>query len=90
MSTKASRRRLVLNPLRRAIMRLLEDNLAEKMLTGDISEGWSTIMDVNTEGEIIVMTGDDKNYPPVPTPAPPVWDNLPIVFESAVKRCERK
>merc|ERR1712070_964832 len=47
-------------PLRRAIMRLLEDNLAEKMLTGDISEGCSAIMDVNTEGEIIVMTGDGK------------------------------
>ena len=41
-------------------MRLLEDNLAEKMLTGDISEGCSAIMDVNTESEIIVMTGDGK------------------------------
>jgi len=47
-------------PLRRAIMRLLEDNLAEKMLTGEIAEGTSAIMDVNAEGEIIVMTGDGK------------------------------
>ena len=47
-------------PLRRAIMRLLEDNLAEKMLSGDIAEGTSAIMDVNAEGEIIVMTGDGK------------------------------
>ena len=47
-------------PLRRAIMRLLEDNLAEKMLNGDIAEGTSAIMDVNAEGEIIVMTGDGK------------------------------
>lgn len=47
-------------PLRRAIMRLLEDNLAEKMLTGDIAEGTSAIMDVNTEGEVVVMTGDGK------------------------------
>ena len=47
-------------PLRRAIMRLLEDNLAEKMLTGEIAEGTSAIMDVNAEGEIIVMTGEGK------------------------------
>jgi ATP-dependent Clp protease ATP-binding subunit ClpC len=41
-------------------MRLLEDNLAEKMLNGDIAEGTSAIMDVNAEGEIIVMTGDGQ------------------------------
>merc|ERR1719478_81368 len=45
-------------PLRRAVMRLLEDNLAEKMLNGDISEGSSCIMDVNAAGEITVLTGD--------------------------------
>ena len=39
-------------PLRRAVMRLLEDNLAEKMLNGDIGEGSSCIMDVNAAGEI--------------------------------------
>jgi len=47
-------------PLRRAIMRLLEDNLSEKMLTGEISEGSSAIMDVNAEGEITVLTGDGR------------------------------
>jgi len=47
-------------PLRRAIMRLLEDNLAEKMLTGDISEGSSCIMDVDQNGNITVLTGDGK------------------------------
>jgi ATP-dependent Clp protease ATP-binding subunit ClpC len=47
-------------PLRRAIMRLLEDNLSEKMLTGEISEGSSCIMDVNAEGEITVLTGDGR------------------------------
>jgi ATP-dependent Clp protease ATP-binding subunit ClpC len=47
-------------PLRRAIMRLLEDNLSEKMLTGEISEGSSCIMDVNAEGMITVLTGDGK------------------------------
>jgi ATP-dependent Clp protease ATP-binding subunit ClpC len=45
-------------PLRRAVMRLLEDNLAEKMLNGDIGEGSSCIMDVNAAGEITVLTGD--------------------------------
>merc|ERR1711966_570991 len=47
-------------PLRRAVMRLLEDNLAEKMLNGDIGEGSSCIMDVNAAGEITVLTGDGK------------------------------
>ena len=32
-------------PLRRAIMRLLEDSMAERMLAGDISEGDSVIID---------------------------------------------
>ncbi len=32
-------------PLRRAIMRLLEDSMAERMLSGDIKEGDSVIMD---------------------------------------------
>jgi hypothetical protein len=39
-------------------MRLLEDNLPEKMLNGDIGEGSSCIMDVNAAGEITVLTGD--------------------------------
>jgi len=47
-------------PLRRAIMRLLEDNLSEKMLTGEIGEGSSCIMDVNAEGEITVLTSDGR------------------------------
>jgi len=47
-------------PLRRAIMRLLEDNLSEKMLTGEIGEGSSCIMDVNSEGEITVLTSDGR------------------------------
>lgn len=32
-------------PLRRAIMRLLEDSMAERMLAGDIKEGDSVIID---------------------------------------------
>merc|ERR1711966_207074 len=34
-------------PLRRAVMRLLEDTLSEEFLSGDIGEGSSCIMDVN-------------------------------------------
>jgi ATP-dependent Clp protease ATP-binding subunit ClpC len=45
-------------PLRRAIQRLLEDALAERMLGGDIQEGDSVIMDVDAEGNITVLNGD--------------------------------
>ncbi|CAI0548048.1 unnamed protein product [Linum tenue] len=44
-------------PLRRAIMRLLEDSMAEKMLAGEIKEGDSVIVDVNSEGNVIVLNG---------------------------------
>merc|ERR1719398_477266 len=47
-------------PLRRAIMRLMEDGLAEKMLAGDIREGDSVIMDVDTEGNITVLNGSES------------------------------
>ena len=45
-------------PLRRAIMRLLEDALAERMLAGDVKEGDSVIMDVDGDGAISVLNGD--------------------------------
>ena len=44
-------------PLHRAIMRLLEDSLAEKMLAGEIKEGDSAIVDVDGEGNVIVLNG---------------------------------
>ena len=47
-------------PLRRAIMRLMEDSMAEGMLTGDIKEGDSFIMDVDADGQISVLNGDKK------------------------------
>ena len=47
-------------PLRRAIMRLLEDSMAERMLTGDIQEGDSVILDVDADGQISVLNGDKK------------------------------
>jgi len=44
-------------PLRRAIMRLLEDSMAEKMLAREIKEGDSVIVDVDAEGNVTVLNG---------------------------------
>ncbi|CAA0819890.1 Chaperone protein ClpC1- chloroplastic [Striga hermonthica] len=44
-------------PLRRAIMRLLEDSMAEKMLAREIKEGDSVIVDVDSDGKIVVLGG---------------------------------
>ncbi|XP_010442575.1 PREDICTED: chaperone protein ClpC1, chloroplastic-like [Camelina sativa] len=44
-------------PLRRAIMRLLEDSMAEKMLAREIKEGDSVIVDVDAEGTVTVLNG---------------------------------
>ncbi|RWW21424.1 hypothetical protein GW17_00014418 [Ensete ventricosum] len=44
-------------PLRRAIMRLLEDSMAEKMLAGEINEGDSAIVDVDADGNVTVLNG---------------------------------
>lgn len=41
-------------PLRRAIMRLLEDVLAEEILSGRVGDGDTAIVDVNEEGKVIV------------------------------------
>jgi len=45
-------------PLRRAIIRLVEDSLAEKILSGDIKEGDSVILDVDENGKIKVVNSD--------------------------------
>merc|ERR1712113_1078094 len=47
-------------PLRRAIMRLLEDCLAERMLAGDLVEGDSAIVDVDANGNITVLNGNGE------------------------------
>ncbi|KAF7834045.1 chaperone protein ClpC, chloroplastic [Senna tora] len=44
-------------PLRRAIMRLLEDSMAEKMLAREIKDGDSVIVDVDSDGNVIVLNG---------------------------------
>ena len=41
-------------PLRRAIMRLLEDSLAEEILSGRIAEGDTAVVDVDEGGNILV------------------------------------
>ncbi|XP_013603838.1 PREDICTED: chaperone protein ClpC2, chloroplastic [Brassica oleracea var. oleracea] len=44
-------------PLRRAIMRLLEDSMAEKMLSREIKDGDLVIVDVDAEGSVVVLNG---------------------------------
>ena len=44
-------------PLRRAIMRLLEDSLAEAMLSGQIDEGDTAVVDIDDDGQVKVLPG---------------------------------
>merc|ERR1712170_197748 len=46
-------------PLRRAIIRLVEDSIAEKILAGEVEEGDSIILDVDEEGRVNVLNGDE-------------------------------
>nr|YP_010618770.1 Clp protease ATP binding subunit [Rhodomelopsis africana]WAX02783.1 Clp protease ATP binding subunit [Rhodomelopsis africana] len=45
-------------PLRRAVMRLLEDSLAEEVLAGKIKSGDSAVVDVADDGLVKVLLGD--------------------------------
>lgn len=45
-------------PLRRAVMRLLEDSLAEEVLSGKIKAGDSAVVDVTDEGNVVVLLGE--------------------------------
>jgi len=45
-------------PLRRAIMRLLEDSLAEEILSGRIQDGDTAIVDIDDDGKVVVKQGD--------------------------------
>nr|YP_009294558.1 Clp protease ATP binding subunit [Asparagopsis taxiformis]AOM66041.1 Clp protease ATP binding subunit [Asparagopsis taxiformis] len=45
-------------PLRRAVMRLLEDSLAEEVLSGKIKAGDSAVVDVTDDGQVIVLLGE--------------------------------
>ena len=41
-------------PLRRAIMRLLEDTLAEQILSGNIGDGDTALVDVDEQGKVTI------------------------------------
>lgn len=45
-------------PLRRAVMRLLEDSLAEEVLSGKIKPGDNAVVDVTDSGEVKVLLGE--------------------------------
>jgi len=47
-------------PLRRAIVRLLEDNLAEAILSGQITEGDTAIVDVDDDNQIQVSKSETR------------------------------
>ncbi|BAZ80104.1 ATP-dependent Clp protease ATP-binding subunit [Sphaerospermopsis kisseleviana CS-549] len=47
-------------PLRRAIMRLLEDSLAEAILSSQIIEGDTAIMDVDDDGQVKVRKAETR------------------------------
>lgn len=58
-------------PLRRAIMRLLEDVLAEEMLAGRLKEGDSAIVDLDDNGEVKIL----PNEPPAPKLPALAWSH---------------
>ncbi|WP_071189955.1 ATP-dependent Clp protease ATP-binding subunit [Trichormus sp. NMC-1] len=47
-------------PLRRAIMRLLEDSLAEALLSGQIVDGDTAIVDVDDDGQVVVRKTETR------------------------------
>src|SRR5919199_1481670 len=47
-------------PLRRAIMRLLEDSLAEAMLSGEVSNGDTALIDVDEDGQVKVLPSQPR------------------------------
>ncbi|MGB7439812.1 MAG: ATP-dependent Clp protease ATP-binding subunit [Coleofasciculaceae cyanobacterium] len=51
-------------PLRRAIMRLLEDVLAEEILTGRTKDGDVAIVDVDDNGNVKVIPGENRELLP--------------------------
>ncbi len=47
-------------PLRRAIMRLLEDVMAEEILSGRLKEGSSAVVDIDEDGKVVVQPVMDR------------------------------
>jgi ATP-dependent Clp protease ATP-binding subunit ClpC len=52
-------------PLRRAVMRLLEDSLAEEFLSGRIGEGDAAVVDVNADKQVVIRK-QGADLPAVP------------------------
>jgi ATP-dependent Clp protease ATP-binding subunit ClpC len=51
-------------PLRRAIMRLLEDTLAEEILSGRVKAGDTAIVDVDSEGKVQISPSEKRELLP--------------------------
>ena len=51
-------------PLRRAVMRLLEDSLAEEFLSGRIGEGDTALVDVDDDKQVVIRK--DSTTPSIP------------------------
>ena len=51
-------------PLRRAIMRLLEDTLAEEILSGKIQEGDTAVVDVDDDGKVQIEPSQKRELLP--------------------------
>ncbi len=51
-------------PLRRAIMRLLEDTLAEEILSGRVKAGDTAIVDVDDEGKVQIAPSEQRELLP--------------------------
>ncbi len=51
-------------PLRRAIMRLLEDSLAEEILSGRIKDGDTAVVDVDDTGNVKVLAEQRRELLP--------------------------
>ena len=50
-------------PLRRAIMRLLEDSLAEEILSGRVKDGDTAVVDVDEAGQVQIINGAIDSAP---------------------------
>ncbi|MEM6837511.1 MAG: ATP-dependent Clp protease ATP-binding subunit [Cyanobacteria bacterium P01_C01_bin.120] len=51
-------------PLRRAIMRLLEDTLAEEILSGRLQEGDTASVDTDDSGKVLIQPGEKRELLP--------------------------
>jgi ATP-dependent Clp protease ATP-binding subunit ClpC len=51
-------------PLRRAIMRLLEDVLAEQILGGHIKEGDTALVDIDESNNVVVQPSEKRELLP--------------------------